>query len=127
MLRFLEWSNHTLFFYYLASNGIYFLLLLIAIRKNISHRHRLGSIRLEHYQESPFTPPISLLVPAHNEEDGIGRTVRAVLPQLQAGDRLVVIADNCSDRTAETARSLGATVMERQDLVKRGLNCRGIL
>ena len=47
MLNFLELSNHTLFFYYVVSNGIYFLLLLIAIQKNIAHRHRLGSIRLE--------------------------------------------------------------------------------
>jgi cellulose synthase/poly-beta-1,6-N-acetylglucosamine synthase-like glycosyltransferase len=61
-----------------------------------------------------------VLVPAHNEELGIGRTVTTLLPQLQSGDRLVVIADNCTDRTAEVARSLGATVVERQDRERRG-------
>jgi cellulose synthase/poly-beta-1,6-N-acetylglucosamine synthase-like glycosyltransferase len=61
-----------------------------------------------------------VLIPAHDEEKGIGRTVQALLPQLRPGDRLVVVADNCTDRTAEVARSLGATVSERTDADKRG-------
>ncbi|UUZ49852.1 hypothetical protein LP420_06825 [Massilia sp. B-10] len=36
------------------------------------------------------------------------------------GDRLLVVADNCSDDTANQARSLGADVLERTDLVRRG-------
>jgi cellulose synthase/poly-beta-1,6-N-acetylglucosamine synthase-like glycosyltransferase len=67
-LLFLHVANHTLFFYYVASNLIYLLLLITAITRNTAHRHRLSSLRLEHLKASPFTPPISLLVPAHNEE-----------------------------------------------------------
>lgn len=63
---------------------------------------------------------VSVLVPAHNEAGGIGRTVQSVLPQLQPGDRLVVVADNCSDSTAQVARSLGAEVVERQHASLRG-------
>ena len=44
----------------------------------------------------------------------------SLMPQLVPGDRLVVIADNCSDSTAEIARSLGATVVERSDAERRG-------
>lgn len=62
----------------------------------------------------------AVLVPAHNEAIGIQRVLAQLLPQLSSGDRLVVIADNCTDETATIARSTGATVIERQDTTRRG-------
>jgi cellulose synthase/poly-beta-1,6-N-acetylglucosamine synthase-like glycosyltransferase len=62
----------------------------------------------------------AVVIPAHDEEEGIGATLAALAPQMVAGDRIVVVADNCSDRTAERARSAGATVIERRNLEKRG-------
>ena len=51
---------------------------------------------------------ISVVIPCYNEEDGvrevIGRMPRAV-------DEVVVVDNNCTDRTAEVARSLGARVV----------------
>jgi poly-beta-1,6-N-acetyl-D-glucosamine synthase len=52
------------------------------------------------------------LVAAHNEEDSIAATVRALLLQEQQPERVVVIADNCSDDTAMVARAAGAEVLE---------------
>ncbi|NET56382.1 MAG: glycosyltransferase family 2 protein [Symploca sp. SIO2E6] len=63
---------------------------------------------------------MAVLVPAHDEASVIGTTLEKLLPQLTTQDQLVVIADNCSDQTAEIARNLGATVIERQDLERRG-------
>lgn len=60
-------------------------------------------------------PRIDVLVPAHNEATGIGATLKTLLPQLTAQDRLVVIADNCDDETAAVARAVGATVIERHE------------
>jgi len=65
-------------------------------------------------------PKIAVLVPAHDEASVIGTTLETLLPQLTAQDRLVVIADNCSDETAAIARNFGATVIERQDIERRG-------
>ncbi len=65
-------------------------------------------------------PTVAVLVPAHNEATGIGMTLRTLLPQLKEHDRLIVIADNCSDETAEVARAMGASVIEREDTEKRG-------
>jgi len=49
-----------------------------------------------------------VVIPCYNEEDGvrevIGRMPRAV-------DEVVVVDNNCTDRTAEVARSLGAVVV----------------
>ncbi|MEZ5728151.1 MAG: glycosyltransferase family 2 protein [Burkholderiaceae bacterium] len=63
---------------------------------------------------------IAVVVPAHNEAAGVGRTIAGLLPQIAAGDRLVVVADNCTDRTAELARAAGASVIERRDEERRG-------
>ena len=54
-----------------------------------------------------------VLVPAHNEAETIGHTLHALLSQTRQADRIVVIADNCSDDTAKIAgRYRGITVME---------------
>lgn len=65
-------------------------------------------------------PRLAVIVPAHDEEGAVHKTVRSVSQQLQAGDRLIVVADNCTDRTAEQARRAGATVWERRDDAHRG-------
>ena len=65
-------------------------------------------------------PPFTVLMPAHDEASGIAEPIRAVRAQLRARDELIVIADNCSDDTAAIARRLGAHVVERHDLERRG-------
>ena len=63
-----------------------------------------------------------VLVPAHNESAGIVRTIDNLktLDWPQDRYRLIVIADNCDDDTAERARSAGAVVIERTDSSLRG-------
>ncbi len=61
-----------------------------------------------------------VLVPAHDEEEGIGSTVTGARTQLAPGDRVLVIADNCTDETADLARAAGAEVIERSDPKRRG-------
>ncbi|WOD40402.1 glycosyltransferase family 2 protein [Nodosilinea sp. E11] len=68
----------------------------------------------------PANCSLAVLVPAHNEAGGIGLTLASIMPQLRSGDRLVVVADNCTDTTAAEARQAGATVIERQNLTQRG-------
>lgn len=63
---------------------------------------------------------VAVLVPAHDEQEGVGATVASVQSQLQASDRVVVVADNCTDATADQARSAGAEVIERSDPERRG-------
>jgi glycosyltransferase involved in cell wall biosynthesis len=65
-------------------------------------------------------PDIAVVIPAHNEEGIIGDTIRQIATQLAGKDRLIVVADNCMDRTAEEAAEAGADVWERQDADQRG-------
>jgi cellulose synthase/poly-beta-1,6-N-acetylglucosamine synthase-like glycosyltransferase len=69
---------------------------------------------------TPQSSRVAILVPAHNEEFGLNATLTTILPQLNSHDRLVVIADNCTDATPEIARKAGAIVLERQDLTQIG-------
>lgn len=63
---------------------------------------------------------LAVLIPAHNEAAVIEATLRTLLPQLQPGDRALVVADNCTDDTAALARAAGAEVVERTNLEQRG-------
>jgi cellulose synthase/poly-beta-1,6-N-acetylglucosamine synthase-like glycosyltransferase len=65
-------------------------------------------------------PSIVVLVPAHNESLVLENTLNSIFPQLIEGDRLLVVADNCSDGTAKIALANGAEVIERIDLERRG-------
>ncbi|MGA2797339.1 MAG: glycosyltransferase family 2 protein, partial [Thermoguttaceae bacterium] len=65
-------------------------------------------------------PRTVVLIPAHNEELILEQTLRVLIPTLSAGDGVLVIADNCDDRTAEVARASGAKVVIRRDPARRG-------
>lgn len=101
MSRFLEISNNTLFWYYLASNATYLVMLLIALKTSARHHHLLESHRLGWMKDTTLAPPISIIVPAHNEEKSIRAAVRKLLeldyPELE----IVVVNDGSADRTLE--------------------------
>lgn len=65
-------------------------------------------------------PRLAVLVPAHNESSVIVATINSIRQQLLEGDRLLVVADNCSDDTAALARAAGAEVVERSNDRQRG-------
>lgn len=69
---------------------------------------------------APRQARVAVLIPAHNESGGIVATLQSIAAQLGANDRMVVVADNCSDDTAAIARQAGAQVIERSDPVNRG-------
>lgn len=65
-------------------------------------------------------PKLAVLVPAHDEALVIAETLRNIRAQLAPDDRLLVVADNCSDATAEIAEAQGAEVIRRTDTTLRG-------
>jgi 1,2-diacylglycerol 3-beta-glucosyltransferase len=63
-----------------------------------------------------------VIVPAHDEAAGIGKTISSLQQLDWPADkyRIVIVADNCTDSTAAVSRQAGATVLERNDLTQRG-------
>jgi len=62
------------------------------------------------------------VIPAHNEEHTIAPTIRSLVQTEYPREHfdVIVVADNCSDQTAEVSRENGAIVLERQNKELRG-------
>lgn len=67
-------------------------------------------------------PSLAVIVPAHDEELVLAGTLASLLAQDYPREHveIVVVADNCSDRTAALARAQGVTVLERTEPTERG-------
>src|SRR5438477_2040377 len=99
MIALLNAINLALFGYYLFTNLTYLFLLVSAISANIMHQRRLASLKLEHVDLSPFTPPIALLVPARNEEGCVVESIRSLLGIDYPEFEIVLINDGSTDGT----------------------------
>lgn len=102
------------------------LLFLLSVPAVLSSLYLLGLTLLSGAQRVPprssRTLRFDVIVPAHNEIAVIARTVASLRAMDWPADRfrVIVVADNCTDTTADVARSGGAHVLERQDAVLRG-------
>ena len=72
--------------------------------------------------EQEPTHTFAIVIPAHNEEDVLCETLKSCSKLDYPKDkyRVFVIADNCSDRTAEIAKANGVICYERHDDVNIG-------
>jgi cellulose synthase/poly-beta-1,6-N-acetylglucosamine synthase-like glycosyltransferase len=104
VIHLLDISNHTLFWYYLASNLSYLTMLIVALKTSAAHQRRLKSYRLDWFKESPLAPPITIIAPAHNEEKSIRVAVHNLLdldyPQLE----VIIVNDGSEDHTLDEMR-----------------------
>lgn len=55
---------------------------------------------------------VTVLIPAHNEERSLASTISSLLSQSHRPERVLVVADNCTDSTVEVARRAGVEVFE---------------
>ena len=97
-----------------AASVVYLLTLLVAAATAREPRRRGGG--------AARGVRFAVLVPAHDEEREIPKVLRSLASQDYPHDLfvIVVIADNCHDRTAEIARGMGAVVYERSDVERLG-------
>jgi cellulose synthase/poly-beta-1,6-N-acetylglucosamine synthase-like glycosyltransferase len=93
-------------------NGVYLLLLLGAAVWPRARQRPVAAAR----------PELAVVIPAHDEELNVSAAVSSVFAADYPAERLrvVVIADNCLDRTSEVAQAAGAEVWEREDRDHRG-------
>ncbi len=62
---------------------------------------------------------VTVLIPAHNEEVSLPSTIASLRAQSHSPDRIVVVADNCTDSTVDIARNAGVEVYESVDNTKK--------
>jgi len=96
----------------LVASGYLSLLALLARREPAADAERAAESSLK----------FDVVVPAHDEEAGIAATIESLrrLDYPAHLYRVLVVADNCSDRTAEVARASGAVVLTRRSESERG-------
>lgn len=82
---------------------------------SISPRRNMLS-RLRHPSDLLLTTSdqvrVTVLVPAHNEAFSLPTTLAALGAQVRPPDRVIVVADNCTDQTAQIAREMGHEAFE---------------
>lgn len=90
----------------------------IAAVLSVGPRHQVLSRRRGPRPRQVMAPGdvrITVLVPAHDEEFSLPTTLGALKDQSRPPDRVIVVADNCTDRTVEIARSMGFEAFETVD------------
>lgn len=58
------------------------------------------------------SPTLTVLVPAYNEEAGLGDTLRSLLDQDVRAEEIIVVDDGSTDRTAQIALDFGVTLVQ---------------
>lgn len=90
--------------YFVALNVVYLLVVVGALTVMIRSTRRSDPVSRDDIFANPLTPPVSVLIPAFNEQAGIVESVRGMLalhyPQLE----VVVVDDGSTDDTFEVLR-----------------------
>lgn len=78
---------------------------------------RSSSSRSSPWHSSPSARRVrvTVLIPAYNEEYSLPTTLAALGRQTRPPDRVIVIADNCTDTTATIARNMGHEAFETHE------------
>jgi cellulose synthase/poly-beta-1,6-N-acetylglucosamine synthase-like glycosyltransferase len=87
--------------YFLILNTWYFCLILVAGLSAIGAARRTGFADYEKIFRSPLAPPISIIVPAHDEQEVVLDCVRGLLDLRYPEFEVIVVDDGSTDKTFE--------------------------
>ena len=103
--------------YFFLANGTYTVLMLLSLGSVWLHNRRLTYQGLDELRESAVTPPVTILVPAWNEQEVIVDSVRSILRTDYPALEVVVIDDGSTDGTLN--RLVTAFRLVKMDLIYR--------
>jgi len=98
----LLWVDHGIIAYFLVLNSFYALLLLLSIPEMMEHWRISDDDNLRRLLGSEVVPPISVLVPAYNEEAIIVASVLSFLTLEYPNHEVVVVNDGSTDDTMQS-------------------------
>ena len=87
--------------YFIAINGIYFILLIISYFTVLRYRRRIQHEQWRRIIQSPLTVPVSIIAPAYNEELSIDESVKSLLMLEYPEFEVIVVNDGSTDKTLE--------------------------
>lgn len=92
----------------------------LVLLAEVAAARRPATVEPSARQSATASDRVAIVVPAHNESTGLLPTLADLASQRGSGDRIVVVADNCSDDTAEIAAAAGVEVIRRVDRERIG-------
>ncbi|UYL09426.1 glycosyltransferase [Bdellovibrio sp. SKB1291214] len=113
-MNFLEWYLRVVAYYFLTINSFYiflFMLALISIRRREIIKPLLGDGK-----SYGFSPPVSIIVPAYNEEKSIVDSVHSLLRLKYGQIEVVVVNDGSKDGTFEVMKKI--CLLEPDEVVR---------
>ncbi len=90
--------------YFVALNLVYLVFTLLAWRQLVHYRHSRHSSPIDEVFRSPLTPPVSILLPAYNEEAGIVESLYSLLHLRYAEFEVIAVDDGSTDDTLQILR-----------------------
>lgn len=87
--------------YFVLLNLAYLAFTVVAWRDLTRHKHSRGHAATEEALASPLSPPVSILLPAYNEEAGVVESVRSLLSLRYPEHEVIVINDGSTDSTLQ--------------------------
>ena len=97
-------ANFAILVYFLALNSFYALLLVLSIPEIWEQTRLAEDEDFQRLMQSDALPPITILVPAYNEQKTIEASVTAILALHYRNYEVVVVNDGSSDATLEALR-----------------------
>ncbi len=117
LLRALDYANLIILIYFIVANGVYTMLMAISLYAVTLHSRFAAHTGYSDIADSPATPPITLIVPAFNEEGVITTTINALLRLEYPEKEIVVVDDGSTDGTLR--RLISEFSLRRMDLIYR--------
>ena len=109
--------NNIIVLYFFLANGSYTVLMVISFVHVWLYQMKVGYAGLQEVRESPVTPPVSVIVPAFNEEASIILTVESLLGMDYPAIEIIVVDDGSTDQTL-------TKLVEHFQLIRMDLICR---
>ncbi|MGH9430780.1 MAG: glycosyltransferase family 2 protein [Terriglobia bacterium] len=111
--------NSLMIGYFFLGNGAYTLLMLGSLAAVLVYNRRLAYQGLGDLSESITTPPVTVIIPAYNEEAVIAETVRSVMNCRYPGMQVLIVDDGSTDQTIN--RLIQAFKLVQLDLIYRSI------
>jgi len=98
---FIRFNNYAITGYFVFINIAYILMLMLAFNAIKKYSQRVQSLEMKNLFLSPFAKPVSLLVPAYNEQASIVESVKSILQLQYPAFEIILINDGSTDNTLD--------------------------
>ena len=125
LLHFIRFSNYFITGYFVFINTVYLFMLLAAFSAIKKYSQHIQSMEMRNFFLSPFAKPVSLIVPAYNEQATIVGSVKSLLQLQYPSYEIILINDGSSDNTLEKL-IISFNLIKTKNVFRKQVPCQNI-